>query len=221
MNISVTKPITKNEVIDPFKESVGSLIVVVFPKSGSKNFPLALSIAQGANRYAVTEIGGTQMHIASFARNQADAGRASALLDYIGGWKGVMMFSCGKVILNTYSIAQIIDCYLEACACRDIKAHCQRIIDDPFSPEDQYVHMSISIRLAEKPPIKQEVKIYRYVFPCKQLLSLFIFQKDHPSSVQDQIQAAGVGRGCDICPHFSPDDFKVVGDRTIVKDFFE
>ena len=221
MPTSLTKSNTQIEVVDPFQESVNALLVVAFPKSSSKNFAFALSIAQGASRYAITEIGGNQMHFAAFARNQGDAGRASALLSYVSGWKGTMIFSRGKVIPNSYLVSQVIDCYLESCSCRDSKAHCQTIIDDPFSSVPQNLSMSISIRLVERPPIKQEIQVDRYAFPCKYLFSWFRFQKDHPSSPQDQIQAAGVSKGCDICPHFKPDDFQVVGTKTVVKDFFE
>jgi len=221
MTTALTKSNRQLEVIDPFQESVNSLVVIAFSKSNSKNFAFALSIAQGASRYAITEIGGRQMYFVAFARTQADAGRASSLLSYVNGWKGTMIFSCGKLIPNGYQVSLVIECFLESCSCRDSKAHCQTIIDDPFSVVTQNLSMSISIRLVERPPIKQEVKIDRYAFPCKYLFGWFRFQKDHPSSPQDQIQAAGVSRGCDICPHFKPDDFKLVGTKTLVKDFFE
>ena len=91
MTTAIEKANTNLEVIDPFQESVNSLVVVAFPKSSSKNFTFALSIAQGASRYAITEIGGKQMHFAAFARTQADAGRASALLGHANSWKGTMI----------------------------------------------------------------------------------------------------------------------------------
>jgi hypothetical protein len=221
MTTALTKSNAQLEVINPFQESINSLVVIAFPKSNSKNFGLALSIAQGATRYAITEIGGRQMYFAAFAKTQADAGRAAALLSHVNSWKGTMIFSLGKVIPHGYLVSQVIECFLESCSCRDSKAHCQTIIDDPFSPVTQNISMSISIRLVASPPLKQEIKIDRYAFPCKYLFGWFQFQKDHPSSPQDQIQAAGVSRGCDICPHFKPDDFRVVGTKTILKDFFE
>jgi hypothetical protein len=181
-----------------------------------------MSIAQGASRYAITEICGRQMYFAAFARNQADAGRASALLRYVNGWKGMMIFARGKIIPNGYwTISQVIECFLEACSCRDHKAHCQRIIDDPSAEVSHNLSMSITVRLGGPPAIKQEIHIDQYAFPCNLLFSEFRFQKNHPSSLQDQIQAAGVARGCDICPYFNPDDFKVVGKRTVLRDVFE
>lgn len=207
------------EVIDPFQESINALIVVAFPKSSSKNFSFALAIAQGASKYSIAEIGGSKMHFAIFEKKQADAGRASALLSYVAGWKGVMVFSNGKLVSNNYMLSEVISCYLESCSCRDSKAHCQKVIDDPFSDEVADMSMSFSIRLVEEPVVKKAVDVDRYAFPCKLLFNRFQFQKDHPSSPQDQIQAAGVKHNCDICPNFYPDDFKRVGVRTILKDY--
>lgn len=221
MTTAIKKTNMNLEVIDPFHESINSLVVIAFPKSTSKNFPFALNVAQGASRYAITEIGGRQMHFASFARTQADAGRASALLHYVIGWTGTVIFSGGKVISSGYQVQDVIRCFLEGCSCHDSKAHCQTVIDDPFSEVVEDLSMSISIRLVECPPLKEKIKIDRYAFPCKYLLSWFQFEKDHPSKPQDQIQAAGVSRGCDICPYFRPDDFKVVGTKTVIKDAFE
>ncbi|NTV44973.1 MAG: hypothetical protein HGB11_00230 [Chlorobiales bacterium] len=220
MTTSLVNSNIQQEVIDPFQESVNALLVIAFPKSNSKNFTFALSIAQGATRYAITEIGGRQMYFASFARNQADAGRASALLSYVDSWKGTVIFSSGKVIPNGYFVSQVIQCYLESCSCRDSKAHCQTIIDDPFSEFTQNQNMSISIHVVDRPSIKQKIEIDRYAFPCKYLFSWFRFQKDHPSTPQNQIQAAGVSKGCNICPHFKPDDFKVVGSKIILRELF-
>ena len=207
------------ENIDPFQESMNCLIVIVFPKSSSKNFEFALNLAQGASKYNITEISGKHMHFAAFSKNQADAGRAMALLEYISSWKGTMLFSGGKLIQTGWHVSQVIGCYLESCSCRDSKAHCNTIIDDPFINTVQ--NMSMSISILARPALKKELKIDRYAFPCKYLYSYYRFEKDHPSSPQDQIQAAAVSKGCDICPHFNPDDFKIVGSRTILKDFFE
>ena len=41
------------------------------------------------------------------------------------------------------------------------------------------------------------------------MLKWFRAQRDHPASVQDQIQAEGVEKMCDVCPRFDPDDFGV------------
>jgi hypothetical protein len=217
-NEEIAKHNPQMEIVDPLQDSIGCLLVIAFPKSSSRNYPLAVSVAEAAERYAVIAIGGKPMHVAAFGKTQADAGKALALLEYTHGWKGKLIFSRGRMIQNSYEVSQIVRCFLEACLCRDRKAHCYQIIDEPFSVV-QDMRMSISITLVEKPPIKQEIQVDRYAFPCKFLFPWFKFQEGHPSSWQDQIQAAGVRRGCDVCPHFVADDFKKVGTRTVLKDF--
>jgi hypothetical protein len=94
-------------------------------------------------------------------------------------------------------------------------------MDDPFCQKIEDRSLSISIKFTEKESIKQAINVDRYAFPCKYLLGRgFSFQAQHPSTHQDQIQAFGVGYGCDICPNFKPDDFEVVGTKTVVKDYF-
>lgn len=89
MTTSIAKSSSSELAIDFFGESINNLLVVAFPKSSSKNFKFALSLAMGASKYCTTDIDGKAMHVACFAKTQADAGRASTLLGYIGGWRGV------------------------------------------------------------------------------------------------------------------------------------
>lgn len=207
--------------IDPFGASLRYMLVLVFPKSTSKYFPLVLNIAEGAERYAVADISGKPTYFVCFGANQADAGRAVAILDYVRTWKGVQIFSRGKLLQNSYHVAQVINCYLESQSCRDYQAHCHSVIDDPYSEDLEHQGLSLSIRLVDKPTLKQEVEVDRYLFPCNFLKSRFRFQKDHPSSSADQIQASAVKNGCDWCPNFEPDKWEKVGTRTILKEFFE
>ena len=207
--------------VDPFAESAGNLLVIAFSKSPSPNFPLALSIARGATKFGTVDFGGQSVFLAVFARNQAEAGRAKALLNYVDAWKGTLLFAQGKMISNHYQISEVLNCYLEACSCTDTRAHCYQVIDDPASEVQQSFGGGITIRLTDKPTFKKEIKIDRYAFPCKLLRSWFKFQKDHPSSAQDQIQAAGVGRGCDVCPLFDPSSYTVVGTKSVYKEYPE
>ncbi|MBU83833.1 hypothetical protein [Alcanivorax sp.] len=207
--------------VDPFDASLRYMLVLVFPKSTSKNFPLVLNIAEGAEQYAVSDINGKPTYFICFGANQADAGRAVAILDYVSTWKGVQIFSRGKLLQNSYHVAQVLNCYLESQSCRDYQAHCHKVIDDPISEEVEDRGLSLSIRLVDRPPLKHEVEIDRYLFPCQFLLNRFRFQDDHPSSPADQIQASAVKNGCDWCPNFEPDRWKKVGTRKILKEFFE
>jgi hypothetical protein len=204
------------EAIDPFLISVDCLLVVAFAKSNSKNYPLALALAQGAARYAIMDLIGTPMNVAAFGKTQADAGRAVALLKYVQSWKGTLIFSRGRLVENSFQVSQVIRCYLDACACRDPHAYCHVVIDDPRLGRPERLVATMTIQLAETAPELRELQVPRYVFPCKFLHQRFRFEEGHPSSPQDQIQAAGVRFGLTSCPNFVPDDFTHVGFRTVL-----
>lgn len=183
--------------IDPFQASMGSLMVIAFPKTNSKNYQFAVKIAESAERYAVVEINGQSMHVAAFGKTQVDGGRAAALLGYTRGWKGTLLFVKGKALRDSYRVQEVIECFMQSCECSDIKAHCHEVVNDPkYSP-----HYSPY----EYPTGKR--KIDRYIFPCKHLLPWMHFKEDHSSSYQDQIQAMGVKHACTVCPNFRPQDF--------------
>ena len=218
---AITRDKTSLEAIDPFEASTGCLLVIAFPRSNSRNFPVVVSIAEGASKYAVASINGAPMHVALFAKTPADAGRASALFGYIQSWKGTLVFVQGRVVHDRYRLPQVLECYVNSCSCRDKAAHCYQVIDGPFSMIARSMTVSISVDLSMRLKPKKTIEINRFVFPCRHLFPFFRFEEGHPSSVQDQIQAAGVQHGCHICPNFFPDEYKKVGARTILRDLFE
>jgi hypothetical protein len=74
-------------------------------------------------------------------------------------------------------VREVIDCFVQSCECTDIKAHCHEVMNDPkYSPYDYSYGRK---------------RIDRYIFPCKHLMPWMRFDSEHPSSYQDQIQAAG------------------------------
>ncbi len=170
--------------IDPFQASMGSLLVVAFPKTNSKNYSFAVQIVESAERWAIVEINGQSMHVAAFGKTQVEGGRAATLLGYSLGWKGTLLFVKGRLLRDSYEVREVIDCFVQSCECTDIKAHCHEVINDPkYSPYDY----SSGRR-----------KIDRYIFPCKHLMPWMRFDSEHPSSYHDQIQAAGVKHACTV-----------------------
>ncbi len=203
----------ETETLDPFRESIDALVVIVFPKADSPHLPFVLSIAQQASRFALTDIGGKGMYVAAFAKEQSDAGRALAVLQRVAGWKGVSVFVRGRMLKLDYNVGLMLDCYLGSCACRDPRAHCQRVIDDPsHEPPGAASHRHVSLR--RESMSQREIQVKRYIFPCQKLLTQMRFEPDHPSSYADQIQAAGVTHMCGRCPRFDPDDFQEIGVRS-------
>jgi hypothetical protein len=74
---------------DPLQESIGNMMVIMFPKSTSKNYVLAVNIAQGAAFFKESLINGILINYAVFSKSREQAGRVQGLLDYISDWKGV------------------------------------------------------------------------------------------------------------------------------------
>jgi len=190
------------QIIDPFQASVNCLLVVAFAKTNSPNYPFAVSLAEGAERYGNAEIGGKHMHVAVFGRTQADTGRALALIGYTRGWRSAFVFAQGKMVGDTYHLQEVLSCYMQSCQCRDIKAHCIFVIDDPFEDDD-------TRRMSHRE------STHKYAFPCKLLVTRFHFQSNHPSSIVNQIQAAGVEQCCTFCPHFTPESFMEIGRGSV------
>jgi hypothetical protein len=214
------------EPIDPAAASNDALLVILFFKSRSASFPFVVGICQNASRYGVFTFQGRPMHVAVFGRTKADAERASAVLKYAFGWRGVLIYAKGKLISVGWPVLEVVNCLQEAYSCRDRKAHCFKVIDDPFAEVRAHRDPHISIRLepepsVSRPTMKMRIEQTHYIFPCKYLYSRFSFQKGHPSSFEDQIQAGAVRQGCDFCPLFSPDDFQRMESTFVEVDAFE
>ena len=208
---TVNQPIPK---VDLLNDSITHLIAVSFAKTSSKNYPLAVNVAQGAAKHDEVTIGRIVVHLAAFQKSKEDAARALVLLGYISGWKGVQIFAGGKIIQNYYRATEVLNCYLGALACADHKAHCLSIINDPYSEYPKAYSSSVTMTISLEPrPEPEPVFVDRYIFPCKLLQPYFSFQTDHPSSPQDQIQAGAVERGCDFCPLFDAHIFGKTGSK--------
>jgi hypothetical protein len=206
------------DAVDPFVLSSECLLVVAFAKSNSKNYAFAMTIAEGAAGFTTALFGGAPMHVAAFARSQADVGRALALLSYVGGWKGTLVFAQGRLVQNRYQVVQVLNCFHAACACTDPQAHCACVMDDPFIERPTSMGLSMTITLVTNPVPQKEVLLDRYVFPCNLLKRQFRFEMGHPSSPQNQIEAAAIARGTTICPYFDASGFRMTTPRTVLVD---
>jgi hypothetical protein len=190
----ITLQSNEMQKIDPFYESVDSMLVVAFPKSSSKNFSFALSVAESASKFAITEINKKIMYVAVFSKSPADAGKAKVLLSYTNSWKGTLIFHGGNLLRGGFEVSRVIDCYAKSESCKDPKAHCNTVVT-PYG-------------FGEKP----------YLFPCKLISYHFKLHSVHPSSIEDQIQALAVNHGCEWCPNFHPENFKLVEEPFCEKE---
>lgn len=147
------------------------------------------------------------MHVAGFGGTATEAAKAVALIDLIKGWKGRMVFSAGQLLRSITEITELLECFRQANTCRDRASHCHVVIDDPANRESfGAIHFTPFGAFQESPEPK------RYLFPCALLFRRYILDASHPSSYQDQAQAAAVKRGIHACPYFDPDDLEEIKD---------
>lgn len=166
-------------------------------RSSSREFPVVLAVAQAAKKFCTTQINEQEVVLAGFANTGVDAAKAITVIEKSKGWKGTPVFAGGKVVAPGKPILDLLPCFATASACRDRKAHCSVVIQDPSVPESGVVN---SFRFENTLYIDRAV----YEFPCKLLFQHFSPVPGHPSRATDQTQAAGARFGADICPHFDP-----------------
>jgi hypothetical protein len=205
------------KTIDPLAESEHYLVVIAFGKSASNSYPLAVSVAQSASKYAETTIGKQVLHLAAFSKDKDGASKALAIMKYLGGSKNLQIFCKGTIERNAWQVGTILECFLKASACKDYAAHCRFVIDDPFA-EQRSMGLRFTINLSESKDKPKPIEIHRYLFPCSYLKSYFRFQKGHPSKIEDQIQAAAINHYCEWCPYFDAEAFKALPKKIVMPD---
>jgi len=184
-----------SETLDPIVESRQGLLTVSFAESSSDAYDLAVNVARGSCRYAEAEIGKQRVHLVAFDKTPDEAARALTLLQYVGGWRTTQVFAAGKLMVNAYGVAEVLECYLGAGACTDRSAHCQTVIDDPYEGKKDREAFRMRLDL-DSSSLSQRVEVDRYLFPCAFLKKRFRFQMDHPANLRDQIEAAAIKEGC-------------------------
>lgn len=189
--------------------SLEFLVIVLFVNSRSDVFPLALDVAKQAPLFATRDLEAMRLFVSGFRPTFEGATQAMDLIHYVRGWKGTHFYARGRMIIGemeqAFFLEAVVKCFADSCATQDFRAHCFRLIDDPFRPLEPYrnfEHVAPYFRHIEA---KAEEGLY--VFPCRHMLQWFAAQPGHPASITDQIQAEGVSKMCDVCPRFDADSF--------------
>ncbi|MHB0973931.1 MAG: hypothetical protein ACYC0P_06790 [Thiobacillus sp.] len=191
--------------VDLVRDSIEQVLAVSFPKSRSAAYSAAVNIAQQADKYGEVDMNGTLFHYAAFGSDREQVGRALAITRYLDGIKAVQFYAGGKLIVERLRIESVLTCYLEACACKDPRAHCNKIVAHPFGADQaDDDHVNLDLGSLSKPS--------GYLFPCAFLLQWGPpgLHRRHPASPEDQIQAMAVRKGCDWCPNFHPEQFQTL-----------
>lgn len=187
------------------------LVLVLFVRSRSEAFPWAFDVARNAPLFAERDLKSMKVYVAGFFATASGARQAMDLIHYVRGWKGTHFYAQGRMIIGemepAFHLEAVLKCFADSCSARDFRAHCYRLLDDPFRPLSPYRpfdHVAPYFRHFE--PASADGT---YVFPCSHMIKWFRAQREHPASIPDQIQAEGVDKMCDVCPRFDPDEFGV------------
>lgn len=202
--------------IDMVAASLEYSLIVQFGKSPSRYYKMAVSVAQSANLHEVVKLGGDTFHLAAFGKTRQDVARAATLLQYVARWKTTQVCGGGKILLDVTRTEDVLRCYLKASACKDWKAHCHQVIDDPYFNRKAYDIQGLGAKMATNPlRMWNEIVIDEYIFPCNFLVPYFTRKSDkHPSDPIHQVEAEAVDIGCDWCPYFDAKNFVKIGQRT-------
>lgn len=192
------------------------LLLAVFLRSRSDALPWALEIAERAELFGQRDLESLRVYVVGFSPDRDGGTQAMQLIHYVRGWKGTHFYLKGRMVIGemgqAYHLEAVIRCFVESCSARDYRAHCFRLIDSPYYPvAPQRMYEYIHPEFRHVTPLSER-GIYQ--FPCAYMLDWFEAQRDHPASIRDQIQAAGIAKGCDACPRFNPNDFHLRKDET-------
>ena len=204
--------IEQNQELDPFKVSDGMLLTVAFPKSRSRQYPIALAIFERVAKRGTADIGGTTYHVVAFEKNRQEGALCKALLECTKSMAGVMMFIDGMLVDDDVDVRLMVNCYCRSYLVSNPAAHCLKIIDDPKYKEKRYSGYVITIN-----PIRHVAhNIDRYGFPCKLLWQHMNLDADHPATYQEQMQTVAVEHSIHTCPRFDPAHFQKIGSREVL-----
>jgi len=184
--------------IDLVEESRTNLLAVAFARTNSPVYALAVNAAKRATRYECVAVGKSVAHLAVFDKTRASAIRALELLRYVAGWKAVQVCAGGTILRSDFLAGIVLSCYVQSLDCDDWRAHCFCVIDDPsaLAPYEDRLYLAADVSI-ERSPKKD------WLLPCKLLYGHVRFQRLHPATFRDQLQAAAAEYGCAWCPNFN------------------
>ncbi len=200
---------------DPIIDSLHYPLVISFGASRAAGYETALMHARLVKEYSEYGEGNTVRHYCRIAKTREEFARAAAIIDCLRTVKSLSVYVNGSPVRNLNELTNVLNCYLQAEACNDYTAHCH-VVEEEYVP--YYSRSFLSVDLEDEPRTGPPRVIPRHLFPCALLRSRYHLQNGHPSSTEDQIQAAGVKYGCNICLRFRPEDYREIAPRVVHAD---
>lgn len=207
--MSDTRPASYFNHDNLMRVSADHLIVVMFMKSRSGAFPVALEIARQAELFAERDLESMKIYIAGFPATARGAMLALDLIHYVRGWSGTHFYAQRRMIIGdmeqAHHIESVLTCFINSCSSPDYRAHCHRTIDDPYFPIVNLILLEHIHQWFRHVTPKSDHG--RFIFPCTYMLQWFQAQPTSEASIPEQIHAAGIEKFCDVCPRFKPSEF--------------
>lgn len=183
------------------------LVMVMFPRIRSPYFPMAASIASGASSFQeIFDVGGSFL-IAGFKDDQADLGRAVALLDHVSLLSIAQIFFRGELVVTSNKInttRETLRCYLESKKSSDWRAHCFEVVDKPKGMIGSAMSFQINVvdSANDAEALEREAMKGYMISPCRLAWRGRRINAQHPSTIEEQLYASAVIQGCADCPNF-------------------
>lgn len=193
---------TKNELsvphmkdADVYKSSASKLLLLI-PKSRSKNHSLALKYAglvESIQVYVEEQLFTICYIDIGIARN---CEIASKIINLAQGWKGFAVVYKGKTISSFHLSYRLLPCIIKATQCNSKKAHCsQRVNGNAYIKN----HGFANYRICD----------FDLIIPCK-LADVGFYEPALDVPINEQYQAMAVELGVHWCPFFNADNIQII-----------
>jgi hypothetical protein len=209
--------------VDLIHQANQFVLAILFTKSKSSVYPLALNVAKAASLYQEMELEGHVFHVAFFSAEFDAMKRALSLLNFARRIAHTQVYGRGQLITNPFRAASVIECYINSLKPADHRAHCfatkryrdagekKNLLQGPVGKMLDIDLIDINIKLDGDSHIEgDDYGATSFVIPCSYITKFADFRLSSlvPASFVDQIKAAGAKCDCDWCPNFRPGDFK-------------
>lgn len=175
-------------------KSSSEQIILIIPKSKSKNYQLVIELARKVESKQV-QIDEKLFTLCLIDPSELrDCEIASEILRTAGDWKGFSHVYKGRTLGRPFVTAMILSCIMDAMRCQNPLANCLRHLR-----ESEFI---------KRPTYSQlDYTGFTITAPCKQAAYNF-YEPLIPISPEDQYQAFSVEKDVYWCPFFNMDNFK-------------
>lgn len=178
-----------------------------FDSNRKANFERVKKMCAKASYFIEEPAGKKSMFLVVFEKTAEQVRLASAITSELhsASWK-YTLFANGRVQRNKHALLNTLDCMAVASRCKDHRAHCHQILEDPFEETERPIGLTFSIfNVSEESDEPKEF----WTLPCKMLDGFVKFDRRLKANPAAQLDAAAVARNVNLCPFFAPSEFKL------------